>query len=127
RPIARNPQPNVQGDEVSVKHAQTDREASFERVVADSLRTRAEESVTDRCLDAETLAAWADDTIDARERAVVEAHTADCGRCQALLAAMARTQPAAATAPWWRVHMMTWLVPMSAAAAALILWIAVPI
>ena len=66
------------------------------------------------CLDPETLAAWADDGLDARERAAAEAHAADCSRCQALLAAMIRTaEPAADAAPWWRLPAMKWLVPLS--------------
>src|SRR5262245_13527789 len=80
----------------------------------------------DGCLDAETLAAWAEETLSSRDRSAAEAHAADCARCQAMLAAMARTTPAVVEAPWWRVHMMAWMVPMSAAAAALILWIALP-
>ncbi len=43
-----------------------------------------------------------------------------------MLAAMIRTAPPAVEAPWWRVHMMAWMVPMSAGAAALIVWLALP-
>ena len=85
-------------------------------------------SMTDdsACLDAETLAAWADEALDAGERSRVEAHAADCARCQAMLAAMVRTmaEPAAAKAPW-RMPGLAWLVPLTAAAAVAI-WIAVP-
>ncbi len=82
---------------------------------------------THDCLDAETLAAWADATLDARERARVEAHAADCGRCQALLAAMIRTEPVPAVAPaWWRLPALGWLVPLTVVAAALVIWVAVP-
>src|SRR5437899_4426659 len=79
------------------------------------------------CLDAETLAAWADDGLDARERAAAEAHAADCSRCQALLAAMIRTtEPAAARKPWWCLPAARWLVPLTAAATALVVWAIVP-
>src|SRR5262245_12032129 len=43
-----------------------------------------------------------------------------------MLAAMARTALPEVQAPWWRVHMMAWVVPVSAAAAALIVWTALP-
>ena len=78
------------------------------------------------CLDAETVAAWADDTLGRDERRAAEAHTADCGRCQALVAAMVRTAPPTARRSWWRAPMMGWLVPLTAAAAALLLWTIVP-
>lgn len=77
------------------------------------------------CLDAETLAAWADDLLTAGERAAVEAHAADCARCQAMLAAMVRTEPAAQpVAAWWRRGSVArWLVPLATAtAAAALLW-----
>src|SRR5437660_12625851 len=79
------------------------------------------------CLDAETLAAWADGELDSRMRAAAEAHAADCSRCQALLAAMVRTaEPAAAAKPWWRLPAIKWLAPLTAAAAALFVWAIVP-
>ena len=78
------------------------------------------------CLDAETLAAWADDTIGRDERRAAEAHAADCGRCQALIAAMAQTAPPAMERAWWRAPLMGWLVPLTAAAAALLVWVIVP-
>src|SRR6185295_2264202 len=54
------------------------------------------------------------------------AHAADCARCQALLAAMVRTVPPAATHPWWRASFMRWLVPLTVAATALLIWVNVP-
>ena len=78
-------------------------------------------------LDAETLAAWADEALDARERTAVEAHAADCARCQALLAAMVRTlPPPAAAAPVLRARSLWWLAAMAPIAAALVVWFAVP-
>ena len=79
----------------------------------------------DACLDADTLAAWADDALDARARAAAEAHAADCARCLAMLAAMARTAPTRAAAPWWRPA-LRWVVPLTAAAAAVLVWAIVP-
>jgi len=80
------------------------------------------------CLEADALAAWADGALAADELAAAEAHVSDCSRCQALLAAIIRSAPAEAVAePWWRRR---WafgvLVPMTAAAAALVLWTVVP-
>ena len=85
----------------------------------------------ERCLDAETVAAWMDGGLSPQELAAAEAHAAGCARCQALLSAFARVDsgpPAAqapAAAPGWRAW-LPWLVPATAAATALALWIAVP-
>jgi len=111
---------------VIVNNGKTDRESSIDRLLRDALLVRAASSAADRCLDAETLAAWADRTLTSRERAAAEAHAADCARCQAMLAAMANTLPARPAAPWWRVHMFGWMVPVSAAAAALLVWSILP-
>jgi hypothetical protein len=82
----------------------------------------------DRCLDPDTLAAWADDSLSREERRAAEAHAADCARCQGLLAAMVRTAPApvAAEPAWWRLPALGWLVPVTAAVAAIIIWVIVP-
>jgi hypothetical protein len=80
------------------------------------------------CLDADTLAAWADGALDAAALATAEAHAADCARCQAMLSAMAMTAPAGATAAatsWW-MPSLRWLVPLTAAAAAVLVWTIVP-
>lgn len=78
------------------------------------------------CLDAETLATWVDGGLDRHQAALTEAHLSNCGQCQELLAALARTLPPAAGqdrsgTPDWR----WWLVPLTAAAAAG-LWMVVP-
>ena len=78
------------------------------------------------CLDPETLALWVDDGLSAAERAAAERHVADCARCQATLAALVRTAPVAARRPWWRLSRAVWLAPVTAAAAALVIWFAVP-
>jgi hypothetical protein len=108
---------------------ETDRDQSVDRVLR---RTRASRSasdagISDGCLDAETLAAWADGELPSNERAAAEQHAADCARCQAMLAAMVRTTPEAAPAPpRWRLSGFGWLVPLAATAAAVGIWIAVP-
>ncbi len=105
----------------------TDRDASVDRLLAGAMKARAEAATQRPCLDADTLAAWADEALDARERAGAEAHAADCVRCQALLAAMVRTLPLAAAAKSpWRLPALGWLVPFTVAATALVIWVAVP-
>jgi hypothetical protein len=105
--------------------------AAFERQLRHALDARLaslpSEMPGSACLDSETLAAWADDQLDSRERVAAEAHAADCSRCQTLLAAMIRTmEPAADVRPWWRRPAMGWLVPLTAAATALVVWASVP-
>jgi hypothetical protein len=81
----------------------------------------------DDCLDAETLAAWADDGLDEATRTLAEAHTAGCGRCQALMAAVIRSEPPPRTAaPWWSRLGVRWLVPIAGAAAATLVWMVGP-
>jgi hypothetical protein len=87
-------------------------------------------------LDAEALAAWAEDRLSAAEREALEGHAADCERCQALLAAMVRTE-AGLTGPalserseskWFRrISPLGWALPLTAAAAALIWLVASPV
>ena len=110
-----------------MKDKNSDREASVDRLLAGTLKARAEAVPDAACLDAETLAAWADGALDAREQASAEAHAADCGRCQALLAAMVRTTPppSAAAAPF-RTRLLWWLAPIAPVAAAVAIWFAVP-
>ena len=104
-----------------------DRDRTIDRLLS-GRAARGSDDSTDACLDANTLAAWADHALDARALAAVEAHATDCARCQAMLAAMARTAPVAparAATPW-RMPTLRWLVPLTAAAAAVLLWAIVP-
>ena len=100
------------------------------RLLRDALG-RMDENSPD-CLDANTLAAWADDSLTRQERAAVETHASGCARCQALLAAMVRTdvsqrESGPAIENGLRIKFkLRWLVPIAAAAAAVALWIAVP-
>jgi hypothetical protein len=109
-----------------MKSMKADRDASMEQLLASTLKSRATAANGGPCLDAETLAAWADGALDARERAAAEAHAADCERCQELLAAMVRTLPPEVAKSPWRMPSLTWLAPLTAAAAALAIWVAVP-
>jgi hypothetical protein len=110
-----------------VTNQKPDRDATLDRLLA-GRATRSQGNSTDACLDADTLAAWADGALEAGALATAEAHAADCARCQAMLAAMARTTPLApaqAVAPWWKPA-FRWLVPLTAAAAAVLVWTIVP-
>jgi Putative zinc-finger len=111
-----------------VKDVNRDPDRSLDRLLAETLKARAASAPGDSCLDAETLAEWADDALSARERTAVEAHAADCARCQALLAAMVKTAPAssAAAPSLWRMPALSWLIPAAAVAAALVVWVVVP-
>jgi hypothetical protein len=89
----------------------------------------------DKCLDAETLAAWTDDSLDAAAVAAAEAHVSYCARCQALVGAMARGTPATVAAPAISVTPGTegtlslwrwWLAPIAAGVTAVTLWMVVP-
>src|SRR5258708_24414980 len=95
------------------------------RLLRETLRTPLTPASTPGCMDTETLAAWSDDALSAREREAVESHAAVCARCQALLAAMARTTTPLAPRrrAWWRPSAVGWLVPLTAAAVAVAVWI----
>ena len=96
------------------------------RLLRETLREGAASAPSAACLDADTLAAWSDGALSAADRAAAESHAASCARCQAMLAAMALTAPPAPARHWWRAGTYRWLVPLAAAAAAVVLWVAVP-
>ena len=78
---------------------------------------------TPECADPEMLAAYYDRSLAEPDRARLEAHLADCARCQAQLAAIARADETASTArPLLGVSRLRPLivVPALAAAAALL-------
>ena len=105
-----------------------ERDQSIERLLRQSLKAPRHAGVTDSCLDAETLAAWVDGGLSGAALEMAQSHVADCARCQSLVGAMARTnavvpqpEPERAARRW-----LAWLVPLTAAAAAVALWVAVP-
>jgi len=110
-----------------VSNDKHDWDATVDRLLAGAM-PRGSEQATDECLDADTLAAWADNALNASELAAAQTHAADCARCQAMLAVMAKSAPAAqvaATSAW--LTSLRWLVPVTAAAAAVLLWTIVPL
>lgn len=106
----------------------TDRDRAVEELLRRSLRDGAGASRPKLCLDAETLAAWVDGDLKAAETAAAEAHVSGCARCQAMLAALVRATPAVdERLPWWRRGWVVGsLVPLTAGAIAIAIWIAAP-
>jgi hypothetical protein len=110
-----------------VKNVKSDRDSSVSRLIAEALEAHAVSEPGAACLDAETLAAWTDDTLGSRERARAEAHLGRCARCQALMAVMMKTTPpAVAGKTAWRIPALRWLIPLTAAATAVLVWAIVP-
>ena len=95
---------------------------SFDELLRATLKAPVPEP-PDGCLDAGVLAAWFEGTLDPAERAAAEAHAAECSRCQAVLAAMIRIEPPMESRPWWRSPAFGWLVPITVAAAALVVYV----
>lgn len=96
-----------------------------------ALHGRGDAAPSADCLDADALAAWMDGRLGVAALARAEAHAAACGHCQAMLAAMAR---AAGAAPAPEVgaparsgfrRLLPWAAPLTAAATAAALYIAV--
>jgi len=108
-----------------------DRDHAIERLLRQPKAPAA--ATTNACLDAETLAAWADGSLSADELERAQMHAAGCRRCQATVGALmqitraanadagSRERQEAAPRRW-----LAWLVPLTAAAAALAIWVAVP-
>ena len=75
------------------------------------------------CLSAETLAAWSEGSLPSSQAALVDAHLSVCSRCQQMLAAFVRTEPVVAAAvPFWQRWPRRWLVPVSAATVAVLIF-----
>jgi hypothetical protein len=104
-----------------------ERDASIERLLRQSLKTSQQAGATDACLDAEMLAAMMDGGLPEPALAAAQSHIADCPRCQSLVGAMARV---ASSAPVESKHRalgwLTWAVPLTAAAAVVAVWVALP-
>ena len=113
--------PNRGGDPLTVP---TDRDAGLDRLL--HALPAEDRGPTEDCLDAEAAAALVDGGLAPAQRTASMAHVATCGHCQALLAALGRTEPLAVPArAWWPVRPWPWLVPALATGLALTVWVAV--
>jgi hypothetical protein len=116
-----------------------DRERSFENALARHLRPGGSRGA---CCDAETLAAYHEQSLASEEMASLKVHVGECARCQQILAQLQATEEipmAAATAasqtaaaksavrilPARRATLWRWVAPASALAAGLLVWLAV--
>ena len=109
---------------------ESNRDDAVERLLSASLRrNRAIDPPPGfgECIDAEAAAAWTEGRLTGEERASFERHAASCPRCLDVVVALARTSPPPAVAqPRWRLLRIGWLVPVTGAAAAVVLWLVVP-
>lgn len=115
---------------MSERSSQPGEPTPFDRVIRRTLTARPEPpDPSAGCLDAETIASWADGRLIRDERVAAERHAADCARCQAVLAAVATIEPSAekpGLAAWLRLPALKWIVPATALAAALLVWAVLP-
>lgn len=102
-----------------------ERDRSIEWLLRQSLKAP-RRGGTDSCIDAETLAAWADGGLSGAALETAQLHVADCARCQALIGALARTEPPVQRPEAAPRRWLAWLVPLAAAATAVAVWVAVP-
>jgi hypothetical protein len=110
-----------------VKAMGHDPDAGFERMVEREF-SRPTGVAADACPQVELLAAWFDRALVGDGAEAVQVHLAACGRCQELLATIARTEPEVlyvnapaepATRRFWTWH-LRWAVPLAAAAVVVI-------
>ena len=100
-----------------------DRDRAIERLLPQVLGGAA----STPCVDGETLAAWSEGALRPNDAALVEAHVADCARCQAMVGAFVRISPApVVTESLWQQWRLNWLLPLATAAAAVALWAVIP-
>src|SRR5262245_37309805 len=113
------------GDDV---RPEQDRDRALDELLRQALTAEGATAPAGACLDAETAAAWMEDSLQGGERDAVEAHVSGCPRCQALLGAIVRTETAPEPARgWWKVSPMRWLMPAGlTAAVALAVFLLLP-
>lgn len=102
------------------------RDRAVERLLRQSLRADVISPASAECLNAETLAVWADGGLDAADLERVEAHASDCARCRALMSGMVRSAPSAPEVGGRFTWSIRWTVPLAAGLAAAVLWMVVP-
>lgn len=65
------------------------------------------------CVDAETLALWAESALPTIETLAVEMHVADCARCQEVVATFALSEPAPIAQPAATPWLQRWWLPLA--------------
>jgi hypothetical protein len=98
----------------------TDRDRAIDQLLRQSRPSAATTAAP--CLEPETIAAWLDGTLSAKERSAAEAHAAACDRCQAIVAATMSTEPPAVKETSLRRPFIRWVAPLALAEAALLAW-----
>lgn len=94
----------------------------FDRLLERAVSLEGSARPAGACLDAETVAAWADGSLTEPARAAVELHTADCERCLAMVAAFAKTAPPPVEAQRSTWFSLRWLVPVTTAIVVVGVW-----
>src|SRR4051812_32575812 len=102
-----------------------DKDESFDKLLEQTMRAGDKPALSGSCLDAETLAAWGGNLLSASERAAAEMHLAECDRCLAVLASIAKTEPPPSTAQRSQWISVRWLVPAATAAVGVAAWVLV--
>ena len=106
--------------------SQREQDNWLHRLLREGSATEQAAAPTSACLDADVLAAWADGALGGKTLAAAEIHVANCPRCLALLAAIERRTPPPAEGAHPRRAWLRWLVPLTAAATAVAIWVAIP-
>src|SRR5687768_9899112 len=95
-----------------------DREAAIGRLLT-AMQEQSHSAASPACLDAESLAAWAENQLTPAQRSAAESHVASCLRCQSTLGSMARTATAADTAAREEEQSRSWVFRFAPWMAAL--------
>src|SRR5262245_38553343 len=78
-----------------VSGQEANRDRAVDALLRGQMGPRAAGEPSDRCLDADTLAAWIDGDLKGADVAAAEAHVSSCARCQSMIAALVGATPAA--------------------------------
>ena len=101
----------------------TDRDRSIDQLLRQSRPPAAKTAAL--CLEPETIAAWLDGTLSAKDRTAAETHAASCDRCQAIVAATMLSAPPSVKETSLRAPFIRWMAPLALATAALLAWMIV--
>jgi hypothetical protein len=105
----------------------SDSNEQIDRLLRRVFKTDPATAPVEDCPDAEVLGAWVDGRLTGAMQSAAISHLSTCSRCQSIVAELSRMEPTPATPAWWRRGLrVQWLVPATAAAAALVIWFVVP-